>query len=286
MTIEDKATPDLVFALLARVSIVRRHPFSTGWRAMPFVIVERLTRGHYRIDIEDGQTYVVGPGEAFVIPANVRHRLSVTSQGRSRGVPEAMVHWAHVQWLAHGYLDPLGDLSGALLFNARDGGRVGKALEQFPRSDSPPTAAESGIRASARTQEAGFRLLGLLLDLAGVDRVETDDEDLRRIRPALDLIRTNLASKLTRASLARAAYLSPTRFHYVFARATGQAPMAYVRRLRIERASQMLIHSDLAVSDIASRVGFGDQYHFSRVFRRETGEAPSSYRRRVRDAAG
>ncbi len=278
----ESAAPELTFSLLARMAVVRRHPFTTGWRTLPFAVVEQLTEGCYRIDIDRGETHTVGPGEAFVIPASVRHRLSVTSRGRARATPRASVRWAHVQWTAFGYLDPLSKVGGVLLFDRRNGGRVGEAIDLFvatPVSEQPSAAA---VRAAARVQEAGFRLLGMLLDRAGEEWVETGNEEMRRIRPALELIHANLGTKLTRASLAESVFLSPTRFHYVFARVTGQAPMAYVRRVRIERALRMLIHSDLAVSDIARRVGFDDQYYFSRTFRRQTGEAPSAYRRRIR----
>lgn len=276
------AAPDLTFSLLARMSVVRRHPFTTGWRTLPFAVVEQLTQGCYRIDLDRGETSTVGPGETFVIPAGVRHRLSVMSQGRTRGTPRASVRWAHVQWTAFGYLDPLRKVGNVLLFDRSDGARVGEAIDLFVASAQCEAPSAAAVRAAARVQEAGFRLLGMLLDRAGVEWAKTGNEDMHRIRPALEQIHANLGSRLTRTSLAESVFLSPTRFHYVFARVTGQAPMTYVRRMRIERASQMLIHSDLPVSDIARRVGFDDQYHFSRTFRRQTGEAPSAYRRRIR----
>jgi AraC family transcriptional regulator len=53
----------------------------------------------------------------------------------------------------------------------------------------------------------------------------------------------------------------------------------YLRRLRVEQATERLASSDDSLSAIALEVGFADFSHFARVFKRETGTTPGRFRR-------
>ena len=66
----------------------------------------------------------------------------------------------------------------------------------------------------------------------------------------------------------------------VFRKATGQTPIEYLVRLRIQRAMDMLRNTDLTVTEIALEVGFNDSNYFTRQFRRILGESPRSFRQR------
>lgn len=53
----------------------------------------------------------------------------------------------------------------------------------------------------------------------------------------------------------------------------------YVRKLRIEKAINLIQNSDLTLTEIAYMTGFSDQSHFTRIFKLHTGKNPSSYRK-------
>ena len=57
-----------------------------------------------------------------------------------------------------------------------------------------------------------------------------------------------------------------------FGQETGLAPVAYLNRYRVQRASEMLQHGQLSVIEIALACGFSDSSYFGRVFQRKTGE--------------
>jgi transcriptional regulator GlxA family with amidase domain len=99
-----------------------------------------------------------------------------------------------------------------------------------------------------------------------------------RLRRALEHMRERFAEPLTMGDCARAAGMSPTRFAHRFRDHTGYAPMEYLRRLRVERARQLLADPSLTVKEVAARVGYPDQYHFSRVFRSVDGLPPTQFR--------
>lgn len=54
--------------------------------------------------------------------------------------------------------------------------------------------------------------------------------------------------------------------------------MEYISNLRIEHAQRMLQSNDLAIQEIAVKIGFKSSYYFSRIFKKKTGFTPSDYR--------
>lgn len=60
----------------------------------------------------------------------------------------------------------------------------------------------------------------------------------------------------------------------------------YIRKLRIEKAIQLLEGSEDTLAEIAYLTGFSDQSHFNRVFKAHTGQTPSEYRKFVRKGKG
>jgi AraC family transcriptional regulator len=87
----------------------------------------------------------------------------------------------------------------------------------------------------------------------------------------------NLGEPVTLDDLAQVIGLS--RFHFArqFRRSTGESPMRYVQRCRIESAKRLLRHGELLMTEIAVNVGFCDQSHFSRSFRKLVGMTPREF---------
>ena len=56
----------------------------------------------------------------------------------------------------------------------------------------------------------------------------------------------------------------------------------YIRKLRIEKAIQLLSDSKLSLTEISYLTGFSDQSHFTRIFKKHVGKNPSSYRKMLR----
>nr|WP_295923504.1 chromate resistance protein ChrB domain-containing protein [uncultured Dyadobacter sp.] len=60
----------------------------------------------------------------------------------------------------------------------------------------------------------------------------------------------------------------------------------YIRKLRIEKAVQLLESSDNTLAEIAYLTGFSDQSHFNRVFKAQTSQTPLEYRKSLRKSKG
>lgn len=81
------------------------------------------------------------------------------------------------------------------------------------------------------------------------------------------------------AELARRAAMSPRHFTRVFTEEVGEAPGAYVERVRTEAARRQLEESDDTMTVIAARCGFGSAETLRRSFVRRLGISPDQYRR-------
>ncbi len=83
---------------------------------------------------------------------------------------------------------------------------------------------------------------------------------------------------MTIAKSAENCGMSVTHFSRVFKSVTGEPPLKYITRVKIERAKEMLIFTDESIASIAASVGYTDQNYFARIFKRFTGFPPSKIR--------
>jgi AraC-like DNA-binding protein len=102
--------------------------------------------------------------------------------------------------------------------------------------------------------------------------------DNPRLSRALNQIHNSPEAALDLNVLSRTAGMSRTSFAVQFRDAMGIPPAEYLARWRMLIARRMLLNTDLATSDIVSRVGYGSDASFSRAFKREYGIPPSKVR--------
>ena len=55
----------------------------------------------------------------------------------------------------------------------------------------------------------------------------------------------------------------------------------YIRKIRIEKAINLIQNSNYTLTEISYLTGFSDQSHFTRIFKLHTGENPSSFRKKT-----
>lgn len=92
-------------------------------------------------------------------------------------------------------------------------------------------------------------------------------------------MRRHLAERITLDGLARQAGLSRAHFARSWHARAGCPPMASVRRMRLAAARDLVLGSDLPLTDIAPRVGFANEQVLSRLMRRHLGSGARDLRR-------
>lgn len=100
-----------------------------------------------------------------------------------------------------------------------------------------------------------------------------------RIAQAMRHMHGDPARAWTVAQLARTAALSRSAFYERFSRTVGMPPMEYLLAWRMAVAKNLLRQRELAMADVAERVGYGSASTFSTAFSRHVGEPPGRYAR-------
>ena len=106
-----------------------------------------------------------------------------------------------------------------------------------------------------------------------------------QVRRVVDHIRANLETTLRIDDVAKLVRLSASYFSRAFKRTVGQSFSDFVIQARIDLAKDLLLSTELPISQIALKCGLSDQPHLTRLFRRQVGLPPNTWRRRFRDPA-
>jgi transcriptional regulator GlxA family with amidase domain len=99
------------------------------------------------------------------------------------------------------------------------------------------------------------------------------------LRAVQDAVESEPGGAHSISELARIAAMSPRHFTRVFTDEVGEAPGAYVERVRTEAARRQLEQTDDTVVAIAARCGFGTAETMRRNFIRRVGISPDHYRK-------
>jgi AraC-like DNA-binding protein len=109
-----------------------------------------------------------------------------------------------------------------------------------------------------------------------------EDETFARLCRSRDFLAASLDRRVLLEDAAGAACLSPFHYHRMFARAFGETPHDFLRRVRIDRARQLLARDHLPVTEVCLSVGYESLGSFSTLFRSLVGCSPAEYRRSIR----
>ncbi len=115
---------------------------------------------------------------------------------------------------------------------------------------------------------------------------EDNDAQLDQINTIVSRISENLAEPLSAADLARELGMSESGFSRFFRRATGNTFTDFVNHVRVSRACQLLMESNLLITHIGYQVGFNNIANFNRRFLDIKGMTPSDYRRQAASRFG
>ena len=246
-----------------------------------------FTAGHAAIEV-DSDTFDLPPGTLLTLWPATPHRvvrrghqtratiLDLRLNPEPDGPAAALVHY-------------LRDMSPAGPVFTCDPDRVRRAVAAIrdAAGTRPSVAAPSATRSTtggrciAQLMAAIWALLAELTCSAPPSDASPDPgkpQADRRLERAEQLMRDRLAQPLAVTAVADAVDLSRSQLTRLFLTHTGVSPAARLRQLRVERATQLLRDTTLAIKEIARVCGFANPNHFSRVYQSLTGHPPSTHR--------
>ena len=129
-----------------------------------------------------------------------------------------------------------------------------------------------------RPRMLGCALEGMLLFLA--KSMQKDEKPQNPLWRSIGHINEYYTKKLSVPELARMENLSNSRFYVLFCEHVGMPPSAYIKKLRMQNACELLLTTDLSVKQIGLSVGYDDPHFFSKLFKDQFTLSPSDYRKR------
>jgi len=110
-------------------------------------------------------------------------------------------------------------------------------------------------------------------------RADTSRAHREQVDAAIVMLCRRFRERVTLDDLATQVHSSPFHLSRIFRRQTGQPMHAYLNRLRLRHALDMLLDDEPNLTHVALACGYYDHGHFSNAFRREFGLTPSHCRR-------
>ncbi len=117
----------------------------------------------------------------------------------------------------------------------------------------------------------------------GLKQLNTNftDRDKVFLNKLHNIIEKNIDnSEFTVEDFAQALSMARTNFYKKVKGLTGHSPNEYLRIIRMKKAAELLLTTDMNVGEISYQIGFNDQFHFSKIFKSQFGVSPLQYRKK------
>jgi AraC family L-rhamnose operon transcriptional activator RhaR len=159
---------------------------------------------------------------------------------------------------------------------------VETVLPEPPAGGGEPAGGPAGGHAGQHAGGQIVQLGALVCLLGGAARALGPPEHPAAAHPAVlravQLLEADPRRAWSVPELAAAAHVSPAHLARTFTAQLGVSPMAYLNRLRAERAAALLIETRLPVAAVGRQVGWSDPNYAARRFRQFFAMSPSAYR--------
>lgn len=220
----------------------------------------------------DDHHYSVGAGQWFIIPAGMPHSYA------SDNDDPWTIYWVHFAGddaaaYSDGCMMPT-DIKAGTASRIADRNAL---FEEIFTALGDSRSLESLLYASSLLHAylASFRYLRAFRR-CNPELSSVDGNDV--VGMAVRYMNENLERRLTLADICRFTGYSQSQLSLLFKNRTGQSPLNYFNKLRMQRACQLLETTDMKINQICSKVGIDDCYYFSRLFTKTVGISPKRYR--------
>ena len=138
------------------------------------------------------------------------------------------------------------------------------------------SSVETSVLGKGLVSELLFRII-CSENAASLYALAMKNTNIARIDKALKRIHSNYKEPLPVDSLATLVNMSPSAFHRSFQDVTSSSPVQYIKKIRLNKAREMLLDKSVRVGEAATVVGYESAAQFSREFKRYFGNSPSEY---------
>lgn len=126
------------------------------------------------------------------------------------------------------------------------------------------------------------RLKGLLLDYAEYLAQLKGNQAKGVLGKIESDLKENFKENLTLKDLSRKYYVNAAYLGQIFKKQYGESFKDYLNRIRIEKAVELLLHTDMKIYEIAEAIGYKDMDYFINKFIAINGCTPAKFRKQIR----
>lgn len=242
-------------------SVMYHHSFDFGsLTKCPIIVVLCRGTGEFR---QVGRTITAEPGDLVYIPMGTRYH-SVW-----RGTPDIHFFSFHV-------------VSDAAFHNTEANAPL-QRIDALSGSDTISLVQElyriaAGDDAIEKLH-AISRFIRLYADVQSHLCHEPPVQYHSALFAAMKYIEENYARNFTMQDLEKVTFVGESRLYHLFQTQLRTTPLKFRNRLRIERAAELLITSELSIEAVAAEAGFSSFGYFRQSFKEYTGLSPFQFRR-------
>lgn len=270
------------------------------------ILYHYVVDGRMAVQMPGGVCIEVEAGEAVIFPHNDEHLLandlSMTAAPSSEVQRDLRPDGLRVVRLGGGG-DRTRVVCGYLGCDRLEGNPLASALPPVLRYDTRQSGAAAWIKSSldfavqeVETHGVGFgTVLAKISELLFIEALRRHVEGLsdeqngwlaalkdRHVSRALALMHADVTRAWTVDDLAREVGLSRSTLAERFVRLTGEPPMRYLARWRMQLAAHSLRISGASLARIAEQIGYESETAFNRAFKKDFGMPPATWRKAAR----
>jgi AraC-like DNA-binding protein len=213
----------------------------------------------------NGQSHVVVPGSIMIVFPGVRHFYK----------PDFDVGWTEY-WV--GFKGPYADTLREKGFLSPE-----KPFYEVGLQNSLLSAYGQVFELVQSQQplyqiRASSHVLTLIAEILAYERKTVQySHSEQLVEKAKFIMEENIYGEINLNGISGTLSVSTSHLNDVFKSYTSMTPYQYFISIKIHKAKDLLEHGDLAIKEVAFRLGFSDQYYFSRLFKNKTGISPSQW---------
>jgi len=214
--------------------------------------------------------YELHPGSFIIIPAGEQHSYAASE------THSWTIYWVHFSGsmscgLVNSLIQRINDHQGSVEFQPR---RIDLFEDMY-------TCLERGY-GNDNICYANVCLYHYIASFMYADKfnLSGNKQPDDAVELSINYMQENISQPLTLEDIARSVNFSASHYSALFRKKTGFAPIEYFNHLKIQKACQYLLYTELRIKEIADKLGIEDPYYFSRMFAKLMGISPVQYRSR------
>ncbi len=269
----DGNTPQIVQTVRSHIGIYCREskgtllPYPTHWHSYYEIELVLSSKGIHTIN---GREYAESRGDVFIMRLNDSHSFRREEEAFYLVVdvpPNCIPRSVEEMLLA---------VKGNVITHLEED-TFQKMLTLYHMLDA--TRGENNFDTLKRESICAALIMEILSHVEE-DRSDWISPTNLRLREIMDYIHSHIQEKLTAKTIAEHFYVSKE-YLYAFCRKNmGISLMNYVRKVRMEAAMELLLHTEKSVEQIAEVCGYPVSATFTRAFHKEYGIPPSEVRKK------